>query len=128
MLGAVVVVTLVVPEPPEPLEDDPDPDEEGELDWLASSSASLAWSASTVDWSDETVSLMAVVSKVPSVWPALTCWPGVTGTELTWPLTPKAAEASLTGSTLPTTVRVVPMSARVTEARRYPALPPLTSA
>ena len=49
-------------------------------------------------------------------------------TDVTWPPTPKAAEASLTGSTLPTTVRVVPMSARVTVVVRYPVLLPLTSA
>ena len=38
-----------------------------ELVWLSSSSTSLAWSAATVDWADETDSLRAVVSSVPSV-------------------------------------------------------------
>ena len=38
------------------------------------------------------------------------------------------AEASLTGSTVPTTVKLVPMSARVTVAMRYPELPLLDAA
>ena len=44
-------------------------------DWLFSSSTSLASSALSVDWADETDSLSAVVSSVPSVCPAVTCWP-----------------------------------------------------
>ena len=54
---------------------------------------------------DETVSLSAVVSSVPRVCPAVTCWPGVTVTVATWPATWNEAAASLTGSTLPTTSR-----------------------
>ncbi len=71
-----------------------------------------------MDWADETDSLRAVVSSVPSVCPAVTTWPGVTVTVATWPATWKEAAASLTGSTLPTTSSVVPMSARVTVAMR----------
>ena len=125
-------VVPVLPEPAlvEPLDDEEDEEEEEEEeeDWLASSSASFASSAFTVDWSEETDSLIAVVSKVASVCPGVTCWPGLTLTDVTWPLTPKAAEALLTGSMLPTTVSVVAMSARVTATVRYPVLPPLTSA
>ncbi len=74
------------PGPVEPLggeaeEDEADGDEadaeDGEddaaLDWLASSSASFASSAARVDWSEDTDSFIAVVSKVASVCPALTC-------------------------------------------------------
>ena len=89
-----------------------------ELDWLSSSSTSLASSAATVDCADETDSLRAVVSSVPRVCPAVTTCPGVTVTVATWPSTWKAAEASATGSTVPTTSSVVPMSARVTVAMR----------
>ena len=60
----------------------------------------------------------AVVWSVPNVWPAVTCWPGVTATVATWPATWNEAAASLTGSTLPTTVMDVPMSALVTVASR----------
>ena len=49
-----------------------------ELVSLSSSSTSLASSAATVDWADETDSLRAVVSSVPSVCPAVTTCPGVT--------------------------------------------------
>ncbi len=81
-----VVVALEDPGPVEPFggdadEDDADGDEvdaedeedDAALDWLASSSASFASSAARVDWSEDTDSLMAVVSKVASVCPALTC-------------------------------------------------------
>ena len=88
--------------------------DEAALDWLSSSSTSLASSALRVDSSEDTDSLSAVVSRVPSVWPAVTCWPGVAVTVVTWPPTWKEAAASLTGSTVPTTVSVVPISARVT--------------
>ena len=91
---------------------------EEELVWLSSSSVSLASSAATVDWADDTDSLSAVVSSVPSVCPAVTTWPGVTATVATFPATWNEAEASFTGSTVPTTLSVVPMSARVTVAVR----------
>ncbi len=93
-------------------------DDDALADSLASSSANLASSALRLDWVDDTVSLRAVVSSVPNVSPAVTWAPGVTVTVATWPATWKEAAASLTGSTLPTTVRVVPMSARVTVAIR----------
>ena len=88
------------------------------LAWLSSSSTSLASSALSVDSDEETDSLRAVVCSVPNDWPAVTCWPGVAVNVATWPATWKEAAASLTGSTLPTTVSVVPMSARVTLAMR----------
>ena len=88
------------------------------LDWFASSSASLASSALSADSSDDTFSLSAVVSSVPNVSPAVTVEPGVTVTVVTLPPTWKAAAASLTGATAPTTVRLVAMLARVTEAVR----------
>ena len=75
-------------------------------DSLVSSSVSFASSALTVDWADDTASLSDVVSRVPRVWPAVTCWPTAAVTVATWPATWKAAEASLTGSTVPTTVRL----------------------
>ena len=53
-------------------------DDDVELVWLSSSSTSLASSAATVDWADETDSLKAVVSSVPSVCPAETVCPGAT--------------------------------------------------
>ena len=75
------------PGPEEPLggedeEDDADGDEvdaedgaddDAALDWLASSSASFASSPARVDWSEDTDSFIAVVFKVASVCPALTC-------------------------------------------------------
>ncbi len=54
-----------------------------ELVWFSSSSTSLAWSAATVDWADETDSLSAVVSSVPRVCPAVTTCPGVAVTVAT---------------------------------------------
>ena len=93
-------------------------DDEEAADSFSSSSTSFAWSAASVDSADETASLSAVVWSVPSVCPAVTCWPGVTLTVATWPATWNEAAASLTGSTLPTTVMEVPMSALVTVASR----------
>ena len=81
-----------------------------------------------MDWAEETVSLSAVVSRVASVWPAVTFCPGVTATVATWPPTWNEAAASLTGSTLPTTVRVVPMSARGDAGHAVAGRPPLTVA
>ena len=83
-----------------------------------SSCASFASSAFSVDCADDTDSLSAVVSRVPRDWPAVTCWPTVAATVATLPATWNEAEASLTGSTVPTTVMLCPMSARVTEAVR----------
>ena len=97
-------------------------------DWLLSSWASFASSALTVDCAEETDSLSAVVSRVPSVCPAVTCWPTAAVTVATWPATWNEAEASLTGSTVPTTVMVCPMFVRVTEAVRKPEFPPPVSA
>ena len=116
-VGAVVVVVVV---------DDGvllgvlfvDDGDDAEDDSLSSSSTSFASSAARVDSADETASLSAVVSSVPRVCPAVTCWPAVTLTVATCPDTWNEAEASLTGSTLPTTVMEVPMSARVTVASR----------
>ena len=64
-------------------------DEEEEDDWVAlvSSCASLASSESSVSCSEETDSLSDVVSSVASDCPAVTCSPGVTVTEATWPAT-----------------------------------------
>ncbi len=104
------------PESEEPLDELAELDDA--LDSLASSSASLASSALSVDSSEDTVSLSAVVSRAPNVWPAETCDPGVTVTEVTLPPTWKAGAASFTGATLPTTVSAVAMSARVTSAMR----------
>ena len=89
-----------------------------ELDSLSSSSTSFASSAATVDWAEDTDSLSAVASRVPSVCPAVTTCPGVTVMVATWPATWNEDAASLTGSTSPTTSSVVPMSARVTVAVR----------
>ena len=74
------------------------------VDWFSSSSTSLASSALSVDCADDTDSLKAVVSSVPSVSPAVTCSPGVAVRVATCPPTWKEAAASLTGSTFPTTV------------------------
>ena len=60
-------------------------DDEAEADSFSSSSTSFAWSAARVDSADETASLSAVVWRVPSVCPAVTCWPGVTVTVATCP-------------------------------------------
>ena len=118
--GAVVVVVLAV--------DDVFVAFVAAVDWLVSSCASFASSELRVDWSEETDSPSDVVSSVPSDCPAVTCWPTVAVTVATWPETWKEAEASLTGSTVPTTVMLCPMSARVTVVVRYPELPPLVAA
>ena len=55
------------------------------LVWFSSSSTSFASAAFSVDWADETDSLRAVVSSVPSVWPAVTASPGVAVKVATWP-------------------------------------------
>ncbi len=88
------------------------------LAWFSSSSTSFASAALSVDWADDTDSFRAVVSNVPSVWPAVTAAPGAAVKVATCPPTWKEAAASLTGSTLPTTGSVVPMVARVTVAVR----------
>ena len=72
----------------------------------ASSSASLAVSAFTVDCAEETDSFSAVASRVPRVCPAVTCWPTLTATDATCPATWNDADASLTGSTVPTRARL----------------------
>ena len=72
----------------------------------------------SVDCAEETDSLSAVVSRVPSDSPAVTCWPTVADTVATLPATWNEAEASFTGSTVPTTVMLCPMFVRVTEAVR----------
>ncbi len=99
-----------------------------EEDSLVSSCTSLASSEFSVDSAEETDSLSDVVSSVPSDSPAVTCCPTAAVTVATWPPTWNEAEASLTGSTVPTTVRLCPISARATVARRYPELPPAEAA
>ena len=71
-----------------------------------------------MDSAEETDSVRAVVSRVPSDWPAVTCWPTAASSVATLPETWNETEASLTGSTVPTTVMLWPMSARVTSAIR----------
>src|ERR1039458_425869 len=108
--GDVVVVVVGV--------DDADGVVDVEEDWLLSSCVSFASSELRVDCAEETDSLSDVVSSVPIDCPAVTCWPTVAVTVATWPATWKEAEASLTGSTVPTMVMLCPMSARVTVAIR----------
>ena len=99
-----------------------------EEDWLVSSCTSFASAELTVDCAEETDSPRDVVSRVPSDCPAVTCLAHGRRNRGDFPPTWKEAEASLTGSTVPTTVRLCPMSARATVAIRYPEFPLLAAA
>ncbi len=101
-LGVVVVVVLAAA-----------------ADWLSSSSISLASSEETDDWAEETVSDSAVVSRVASDWPAVTCWPTVAvSVPATLPATWKTFDASLTGSTVPMRAMLLETEAFTTVAMR----------
>lgn len=92
---------------------------------LSSSSVSCDSSAAREDWADDNDSLREVVSRVPRTCPAATCWPTVTGTDATCPDTWNEADASLTGSTVPTRSWLFAIDARTTLVMRYPEFPEL---
>lgn len=83
-----------------------------------SSEVNRACAESKLDWADDTDSDRAVVERVARVSPAVTVWPTAALSVFTCPPTWKAAEASLTGATVPTRSRLFDTEARTTLAMR----------
>ncbi len=88
------------------------------VSWLLRSLSTWRSAWARVDCAEVRLAVRSVVSRAPRACPAVTCWPGVTFTAATVPLTVKATSAWCTGVTVPVAARAAVTLAEATVARR----------